>query len=54
VKEELRATTERSVARGAFGSPTFFVGDEIFFGKTSCATSKSDLGKPLAGAGREG
>ena len=24
---------ERSVARGTFGSPTFFVGDEIFFGK---------------------
>jgi hypothetical protein len=23
--------TERSVARGSFGSPTFFVGDEIFF-----------------------
>jgi 2-hydroxychromene-2-carboxylate isomerase len=22
-----------SVARGTFGSPTFFVGDEIFFGK---------------------
>jgi 2-hydroxychromene-2-carboxylate isomerase len=21
------------VARGTFGSPTFFVGDEIFFGK---------------------
>jgi len=33
VKDELRANTERSVARGAFGSPTFFVGDEIFFGK---------------------
>jgi len=33
VKEELRANTERSVARGTFGSPTFFVGDEIFFGK---------------------
>jgi 2-hydroxychromene-2-carboxylate isomerase len=32
-KEELRANTEHSVARGAFGSPTFFVGDEIFFGK---------------------
>ena len=28
-----RMNTERSVARGAFGSPTFFVGDEIFFGK---------------------
>jgi 2-hydroxychromene-2-carboxylate isomerase len=25
--------TQRSVARGTFGSPTFFVGDEIFFGK---------------------
>lgn len=33
VKNELRANTERSVARGTFGSPTFFVGDEIFFGK---------------------
>jgi len=33
VKDELRANTERSVARGAFGSPTVFVGDEIFFGK---------------------
>ena len=27
------AVTEASVARGAFGSPTFFVGDEMFFGK---------------------
>ena len=33
VKAELLANTERSHARGAFGSPTFFVGDEIFFGK---------------------
>jgi 2-hydroxychromene-2-carboxylate isomerase len=33
VKEELRTNTERSVARSTFGSPTFFVGDEIFFGK---------------------
>jgi 2-hydroxychromene-2-carboxylate isomerase len=33
VKEELLANTQRSVDRGAFGSPTFFVGDEIFFGK---------------------
>src|SRR6516164_4975482 len=33
VKSRLLANTERSVARGAFGSPTFFVGDEIFFGK---------------------
>ncbi len=33
VKSRLVANTERSVARGAFGAPTFFVGDEMFFGK---------------------
>jgi 2-hydroxychromene-2-carboxylate isomerase len=33
VKVQLLDNTERSVARGTFGSPTFFVGDEIFFGK---------------------
>jgi 2-hydroxychromene-2-carboxylate isomerase len=32
VKAELRATTEEAVRRGAFGAPTFFLGDEIFFG----------------------
>ena len=33
VKDQLLKNTEASVARGTFGSPTFFVGDEIFFGK---------------------
>jgi 2-hydroxychromene-2-carboxylate isomerase len=33
VKDRLLANTQKSVERGAFGSPTFFVGDEIFFGK---------------------
>jgi len=33
VKQELIDNTSRSVERGAFGSPTFFVGDEMFFGK---------------------
>jgi 2-hydroxychromene-2-carboxylate isomerase len=33
VKERLLKNTEDSVARGSFGCPTFFVGDEIFFGK---------------------
>jgi 2-hydroxychromene-2-carboxylate isomerase len=33
VKSRLIANTETSVARGAFGSPTFFVGDAIYFGK---------------------
>ena len=33
VKEKLQANTQRSVDRGGFGSPTFFVGDDIYFGK---------------------
>jgi 2-hydroxychromene-2-carboxylate isomerase len=33
VKQELRANTDRAVERGVFGSPSFFVGDELFFGK---------------------
>jgi 2-hydroxychromene-2-carboxylate isomerase len=32
VKDELKATTEEAVTRGAFGAPTFFVGGEMFFG----------------------
>lgn len=33
VKEELLANTIHAFDRGAFGSPTFFIDDEIFFGK---------------------
>ena len=33
VKQKLIANTEASVARGTFGSPTFFVGNEMWFGK---------------------
>jgi 2-hydroxychromene-2-carboxylate isomerase len=33
VKAALIANTERAVARGAFGIPTFFVGEEMWFGK---------------------
>ena len=33
VKQELIANTEHSVARGNFGSPSFFVGEALFFGK---------------------
>jgi 2-hydroxychromene-2-carboxylate isomerase len=32
VKEALRTNTEELVARGGFGSPTFFVDGEMFFG----------------------
>jgi 2-hydroxychromene-2-carboxylate isomerase len=33
VKAKLIENTQSAVERGAFGSPTFFVGDEMFFGK---------------------
>jgi 2-hydroxychromene-2-carboxylate isomerase len=33
VKEQLLTNTLHSVERGAFGSPIFFIDDEIFFGK---------------------
>jgi 2-hydroxychromene-2-carboxylate isomerase len=33
IKDELRAATDAAVARGVFGVPTMFVGDEMFFGQ---------------------
>lgn len=32
IKDRLKANTEEAAARGAFGAPTFFVGDQMFFG----------------------
>lgn len=32
-KAKLKANTEEAIARGAFGAPTFFVGDEMHFGQ---------------------
>jgi 2-hydroxychromene-2-carboxylate isomerase len=33
VKEALKASTDEAVRRGAFGAPTMFVGDQMFFGQ---------------------
>ena len=33
VKEQLKKNTEEAVARGVFGAPTFFVGDELHWGQ---------------------
>ena len=32
IKDELRTNTEEAISRGAFGAPTFYVGDQMFFG----------------------
>jgi 2-hydroxychromene-2-carboxylate isomerase len=37
IKARLIANTERLVARGGFGSPSFFVGDDMFFGEDRLA-----------------
>lgn len=33
VKAKLKSNTDEAVARGVFGAPTFFVGDEMHFGQ---------------------
>lgn len=33
VKQQLKTNTDEAVARGVFGAPTFFVGDQMFFGQ---------------------
>ena len=43
VKAELVANTEAAVARGVFGIPTFFVGDEMFFGKERLGQLEEEL-----------
>jgi len=32
IKDRLRQNTDRAIERGVFGAPTFFVGDEMFWG----------------------
>jgi 2-hydroxychromene-2-carboxylate isomerase len=45
VKQKLVANTEAAVARGAFGIPTFFVGEEIFFGKERLGQVEEEVSK---------
>ncbi len=44
VKAGLLTNTERAHTRGAFGSPTFFVNDEIYFGKDRLAEVEAAIG----------
>jgi 2-hydroxychromene-2-carboxylate isomerase len=44
VKAKLVANTEAAVARGTFGIPTFFVGDEMFFGKDRLGQVEEEVG----------
>ncbi len=48
VKAALAANTEAAVARGVFGSPTFFVGDEMFFGKDRLGQVEEEAARQAA------
>jgi 2-hydroxychromene-2-carboxylate isomerase len=37
IKERLKANTDEVIARGGFGSPTIFVGDDMYFGNDRLA-----------------
>ncbi|HEX3674962.1 MAG TPA: 2-hydroxychromene-2-carboxylate isomerase [Rhizomicrobium sp.] len=43
VKQALLNNTEQAVERGAFGSPTFFVGPEIYFGKNTLGEVEAEI-----------
>jgi 2-hydroxychromene-2-carboxylate isomerase len=45
VKQSLAETTDAVARRGAFGIPTFFVGEEMFFGKERLAQVEEELAK---------
>lgn len=44
VKARLMANTQAAHDRGAFGSPTFFVGDQMFFGKDRLREVEEEIG----------
>jgi 2-hydroxychromene-2-carboxylate isomerase len=46
IKDALRRNTDEAVARGAFGAPTFFVGEQMFFGNDRLMFVESALRAP--------
>ncbi len=44
-KQSLRDTTDEAIERGVFGAPTFFVGNEMFFGNDRLAMVELALGR---------
>jgi 2-hydroxychromene-2-carboxylate isomerase len=47
VKAKLVANTEAAVQRGAFGIPTFYVGEEMFFGKDRLGQLEDEVLKAM-------
>jgi 2-hydroxychromene-2-carboxylate isomerase len=45
IKQKLADSTALAASRGAFGIPTFFIGDEMFFGKDRLAQVEEELAR---------
>lgn len=43
IKDELAASTQAAFDAGAFGAPTFLLGDELYFGKDGLLELEADL-----------
>lgn len=43
VKDTLKKATEEAVSRGVFGAPTFFFGDQMYFGQDHMLFLEADL-----------
>jgi 2-hydroxychromene-2-carboxylate isomerase len=50
VKARLLENTQAAVERGVFGSPSFFVGDELFFGKDQLRDVEEEIAQPKQAA----
>lgn len=44
-KDRLRSNTDEAVRRGAFGAPSFFIGDELYFGHDRLDYLERDLAR---------
>lgn len=50
IKDQLKTNTDEAIRRGAFGSPTFFVGDDMYFGNDRLALVRSAVLRARASA----
>jgi 2-hydroxychromene-2-carboxylate isomerase len=45
IKEQLKSNTEEVIRRGGFGSPTMFLGDDMYFGNDRLALLKAAISR---------
>lgn len=50
IKDRLRQNTDEAMARGAFGSPSIFVGDDMYFGNDRMPLIRDAIARRLAQA----